>query len=96
MTGELGEFHYSSKPFKVEDNYDLNLISKPNYIFLQNQRIIKALVINYFNKGSLLFDNLKEAIKLENDKLITDLNASVDYKNIYDVNQRIKKKTLIS
>ncbi len=96
MTGNLGEFHYSSKPFGVDGYYDLGLISEPNYIFLENQRIIKLLIINGLNVKNTLYDNIRESIEYENSKMIEDLNASVGYKPIYDCNQRIKKKTLIS
>lgn len=96
MTSNLGEFHYSNKPFPVEGYYDLNLVGNPNYIFLENQRIIKSLILNGFNTGIQQYDNIKEALELEHKKMIEDLNSSVGYKPVYDCNQRIKRNTLIS
>lgn len=83
LVTNLGEFHYSDKKFDVVGGYDLNLIGKPNYILLENQRIIKSLIINSINNGNLYYDMKKDAINDDIKKILSDLNASINYKDVY-------------
>lgn len=83
LVTNLGEFHYSDKKFDVVGDYDLNLIGKPNYILLENQRIIKSLIINSINNGNLYYDMKKDAINDDIKKILSDLNASINYKDVY-------------
>ena len=83
LVTNLGEFHYSDKRFDVVGDYDLNLIGKPNYILLENQRIIKSLIINSINNGNLYYDMKKDAINDDIKKILSDLNASINYKDVY-------------
>ncbi len=94
MNSNLGEFHYSDKPFRVEGQYDLGLIGEPNYILLKNQRIIKSLILNGINKGIEQYDNKRNSVVIENKTMIDELNKSINYKDIYDRNLIIKKSLM--
>ena len=91
MVNNLGEFHYAAKPFNVEGDYDLHLIGEPNYMLLENQRIIKSLILSGFVRGKEGYDNRVKAMSIDHEDLISDLNLSVNYKNVYKPNLEIKK-----
>lgn len=95
LTSNLGEFHYSDKPFNVEDEYELNLIGEPNYLLLENQRIIKSLILSGYEFGKEQYDNKKNFIISENNNMISELNKSVNYKNVYSPTLTIKKNVYI-
>lgn len=92
LTSNLGEFHYSSKPFPVYGDFDLNLVGEPNYIFLENQRILKALVLSKFESGIMQNDLEKEILVMEHQNMVIDLNGSVNYKGIEDFDYKTRKK----
>lgn len=97
IINNLGEFHYSGKPFDVLDDFDLNLVGEPNYIFLENQRIIKSLLLNELNLGIEQYDKRKHIFDVEHQNMIIDLNGSINYKGIedFDYNSKKKKKKIL-
>lgn len=92
IINNLGEFHYSDKPFDVQDDFELNLMGEPNYILLENQRIIKTLLLNELNLGIEQYNKRKHILDVEHQNMIVNLNGSVNYKGIEDFDYNIKKK----
>ena len=60
---DIEEFHYSDKPFNTSFEYTLNLTGKPNYIMLQNQRMIKNLYLNELGLSSEQYSREKRIFK---------------------------------
>ncbi len=46
INNNVGEYGYSKEMFEVENDYDLNLINKINYLSIFNQRLIDDIIIN--------------------------------------------------
>lgn len=98
IINNLGEFHYSDKPFDVLDGFDLNLVGDPDYVFLENQRIIKTLILNELNLGIEQYNKRKHILEVEHQNMILDLNGSLGYKNIddFDYKRRKKRKKILT
>lgn len=97
IINNLGEFHYSSEQFPVEGDFDLNLIGEPNYILLENQRLIKSLLINELSLKPEQYDRKKRIYCIEHKNMIIDLNNALDHKDIEDFEygkRKIKTKII--
>lgn len=98
LSTTLEEFHYSDKPFASEDDYNLYLLGKPNYIMLQNQRIIKTLYMNELDLPIESYIREKKKFKIEYNNLLVDLNDIVGYMSVEDFDhkkRRVKKKIIV-
>lgn len=98
ISNNLGEFHYSDKKFDVIGDFDLNLVGIPNYIFLENQRIIKSLLLNDLNLKPDQYDKLRKKINIKHDNLLIDLNTSINHKDVseFDIRNKKKKKNILT
>ena len=92
---DIEEFHYSDKPFNTSFEYTLNLTGKPNYIMLQNQRMIKNLYLNELGLSSEQYSREKRIFKADMNNLLIDLNNKINYKDNRDFEyskRRVKKR----
>lgn len=98
LDSTLEEFHYSDKPFDAFGDYNLYLLGKPNYLILQNQRVIKTLYMNELDLPIESYQKEKERFKIEYNNLIVDLNSTVGYISEEDFDykkRRVKRKIMI-
>ena len=92
---DIEEFHYSDKLFNTCGEYTLNLTGKPNYIMLQNQRMIKTLYLNELDLSSEQYSREKRIFKTDMNNLLIDLNNKINYKDNRDFEyskRRVKKR----
>lgn len=95
LSQDIEEFHYSDKPFEVLKDYTLNLTGEPNYIMLQNQRMIKTLYLNELGLQSEQLQREKKIFKTDINNLLIDLNDKIGYKDDRDFEyskRRVKKR----
>ena len=92
LNEELDEFHYSNKPFEVTGEYNLYLTGIPNYLMLQNQRIIKTLYLNERNLSLESYNREKRIFKIEFDNIIMDLNSILGFIGYDDLTFETKNK----
>ena len=97
IVDNLGEFHYSNEPFNICGNYDLGLIGELNYIYLENQRIIKSILLNELSLDQTRYLKNKRIKEIEHKNMLLDLNASINYKDVsdFDYKNRKKKKKIL-
>lgn len=98
IINNLGEFHYSDEVFDVDGEFDLNLIGEPSYILLENQRLIKSLLINELCLKPEQYDRRKRIYNIEHQNMIIDLNNALNYKNVsdFEYTKRKRKKKILS
>ena len=70
ISGNVGEYNYSTKKFSVDGDYNLHLVNEINYLFVLNQRMINDIIID--------LEKLKDKsyYKKQYEKLELQLNLS--------------------
>lgn len=77
ISGNVGEYNYSTKKFSVDGKYNLHLVNEINYLFVLNQRMINDIVIeceklkgkSYYKKQ---YENLELQLNLSNKHIRPD------------------------
>lgn len=77
ISGNVGEYNYSTKKFSVDGDYNLHLVNEINYLFVLNQRMINDIIIDleklkdksYYKKQ---YENLELHLNLSNKHIRPD------------------------